>query len=122
MKILITGGAGFIGSHLIESYLEKGYEVAIVDKEIKPTINHLKNKIKIFNCDITKPEIEKVFEDFKPNIISHHAALIHINNSLKEPTKYGKTNVLATIKLLELSKQHKIKQFLFKLLISTQNP
>jgi UDP-glucose 4-epimerase len=113
MKVLITGGAGFIGSHLTETYLETGYEVIVVDKKKKPDVFKNYPKIIYYQIDICDPNIENIFSKHKPDIVNHHAALINVFDSLKKPTEYTKTNVWGTIRLLELSKKYKVKQFLF---------
>lgn len=111
-KILITGGAGFIGSHLVEGYIEAGYDVVVVDKKEKP--EYLKNlPITYYQQDIVDTNLETVFEKEKPHIVNHHAALIHVAESLQNPVAYAQTNVLATIKLLELSRKYGVEQFLF---------
>ncbi len=113
MKVLITGGAGFIGSHLADHYVTAGYTVAVVDKQTTANLDHLKNQVTFFKEDITTNGMESVFSTFKPDIVNHHAALIHVAKALNKPTEYTKTNVYGTIALLELSKRHQVKQFLF---------
>jgi len=111
-KILITGGAGFIGSHLVEAYLAGGYQVTVLDKKIEPP--YLKSlPINYYQQDINQAGIEEIFEKERPEIINHHAALINVAESMENPLSYTQTNVLATIKLLELGKKYQISQFIF---------
>lgn len=111
-KVLITGGAGFIGSHLVNTYLDGGYEVVVVDKKAKS--DHSKSApVQYYQQDITQPGLDVIFKRENPDIINHHAALIHVPDSFQNPVEYTRTNVLATINLLELAKQYKIQQFIF---------
>ncbi|NMC36423.1 NAD-dependent epimerase/dehydratase family protein [Candidatus Beckwithbacteria bacterium] len=110
-KVLITGGAGFIGSHLVEAYLEAGFEVAVVDLNVPGKLRS--KKVKQYRLDVSSPELEVAFADFRPQIVSHHAALIHVPQSLKIPTKYASNNVLGTLNTLELCKKFKVEQFIF---------
>jgi UDP-glucose 4-epimerase len=114
MKVLLTGGAGFIGSHICEEYMQNGIKVIIVDKKpenaLPPT---LKNKVTYFQQDLTKPGLDTIIEKVKPDIINHHAALINVEQSFQFPVTYSKTNVYATAHLLHLSKIFGIKQFIF---------
>lgn len=111
-KILITGGAGFIGSHLVETYLEAGFTVVVVDKKENPD-TFAKLPLKYYQQDIGSPEVEHIFQTEKPDIINHHAALINVTKSLLNPVEYTRTNVLATINLLELAKKYEVEQFIF---------
>jgi len=111
-KVLITGGAGFIGSHLVQAYLEAGFAVVVVDKKAKPEI-FSGTEIKYYQQDITVAGVEDIFDIEKPQIVNHHAALINVARSFKDTLSYTSTNVLATIKLLELAKKYQIRQFIF---------
>jgi len=112
IKVLITGGAGFIGSHLVEAYLESGFEVLVVDLKLKPK-QFDKLPIKYYQQDISMIGLEDIIAKEKPEIINHHASLINVNESFVKPVAYAETNVLATIKLLELAKKYQAKQFIF---------
>jgi len=124
MKILITGGAGFIGSHLCDRVLELNNEVICVDSlnkyynpEIKKNnIKHnLKNRNFIFvRADITdKNQIEKVFRKYKIDKVVHLAARAGVRPSIENPEIYIRTNILGTLNLLELCRKYKIKSFVF---------
>ena len=117
MKVLVTGGAGFIGSHLVESLLSFGHEVTIFDnlisgrlenfKEFKdnPNLHFHKIDIKILS------EIEKVFR--KVDWIFHLAALADIVPSIEQPENYFNTNVLGTLNMLEVARKNNIKRFIY---------
>jgi len=111
-KVLITGGAGFIGSHLVQEYLESGFEVLVVDLQAKPKLFD-KLPINYYQQDITQVGLEDIIAKEKPELINHHASLINVSESFVKPVTYTTTNVLATIKLLELAKKYQAKQFIF---------
>jgi UDP-glucose 4-epimerase len=114
MRILITGGAGFIGSHVAASYLNAGHEVGVVDnlstgrKEKVPAGAHL------FRVDITNHEdLERVFAEMRPEVVSHHAAQMDIRRSLREPLFDANTNVVGSLSVLELSARYAVSKFIF---------
>ena len=117
MKTIVTGGAGFIGSHLTELLLEKGHSVLVLDNFIagRPeNLTHLKNnpKLKIVQADVL--EFDKIKDHFKGvDWIFHLAALSDIIPSIKEPLKYHKNNVDGTVSVLEASRQAGVKRFIY---------
>lgn len=114
MKILLTGGAGFIAGHIAKKYLESGYQVFIIDKKPEKLLRRdLVGKVKYFCQDLTQKGTGEIFARVKPDIVNHHAALISVPGSQQSPSNYEENNVLATIKLLELAQKYQIKQFLF---------
>jgi UDP-glucuronate 4-epimerase len=124
-NILVTGGAGFIGSHLVDCLLrEKDWQVTVVDDfndfyapEIKrQNISHQLSdeNYRLSETDIRDTEsLEKIFAETKFDVIVHLAARAGVRPSLTEPKLYTETNVNATVNLLELARQHRIKQFVF---------
>lgn len=113
-KILVIGGAGFIGSHVAERYLKSGWEVAIVDNLFTGKKENIPSKAKFYPIDILdKKKLETVFKEENPSIINHHAAQIDIRTSLKDPGFDASVNVLGTIYLLELAVKYKLKKFIF---------
>lgn len=122
-NILITGGAGFIGSNLAERLFEKGYQIIIIDNfdlyyntEIKKkNISSLIQKnVSFYELDILDySNLERVFQLEKPDKIIHLAAKPGVIPSLKNTIDFERVNVIGTINLLELSKRYEIKQFIF---------
>ena len=114
MKVLLTGGAGFIGSWVGEALIADGNEILIVDDLSTGNIQNIPKDAKFVKADIRdRARLEKIFEDFKPEIVSHHAAQMNVRNSLEDPIFDAQVNILGTINLLELSIQHEIKKFVF---------
>lgn len=114
MKILVTGGAGFIGSHIVDLLIENSNEVFVIDNLSSGRLENLNSKAKFFENDLCNhEEIEKIFKEFKPEIVYHLAAQIDVRKSVANPMKDAKINILSTLNLLELSKNYKIKHFIF---------
>jgi len=113
LRILITGGAGFIGSHITDLYVKKGHQVAVIDSLSHGRKENVHKKASFFHADITSPQISRIFSKFKPQVVNHHAALVNVSESMKSPTMDGKVNVLGTLNLLENAKKAKVKQFIF---------
>jgi UDP-glucuronate 4-epimerase len=123
--VLITGGAGFIGSHLVDKLLaEGGWRVTVVDDfndfyspEIKRAniAGHLQNPAyRLVEADIRDAAaLSKIFDDTKFDVIVHLAARAGVRPSLSEPKLYAETNINGTLNLLELAREHEIKQFVF---------
>ena len=114
MKILVTGGAGFIGSNLVDALIEKGHEVSVVDNLATGRRENVNEKAKFFEVDITdKDALSKVFSEINPETIFHLAAQISVEVSQKDPASDVRTNVIGTINLLEQAREHKVKKFVF---------
>lgn len=122
MNILVTGGAGFIGSNLILKLLELGHSVVCVDnmnKYYDPELKKdrlalFKDKVRFYEVDISdKKELENIFRKNKIDKICHLAAQAGVRYSLENPFIYGKYNYIGTLNILELAKQHKIMHIVF---------
>lgn len=113
MKVLVTGGAGFIGSHLVDLLIAEGFTVAVVDDLSHGKKENVNKKATFFHEDIKSPRLERIFSQFKPDVVNHHAALVSVPESQKRPLKHIDTNVAGTLKLLEAGKKSGIKQFIF---------
>ena len=113
-RILVTGGAGFIGSHVAEAFIEAGHTVAVLDNLSSGKRENVPQKAQFFEIDITDREgLEGVFSEFRPEIVSHHAAQISVNRSVREPCFDAEQNILGTINLLDLSAKYGVKCFIF---------
>jgi len=116
-KVIVTGGAGFIGSHLVEKLVEKGLKVIVIDNFSSGNIKNLekiKNKIYIKKVDICNySSLEKIFKKNNINCIFHLAGKADIVPSIKNPKLYYDTNVTGTINLLELCRIYGIKKIIY---------
>ena len=115
MKAIVTGGAGFIGSHLVDTLLGEGISVTVLDNFStgRPeNLDHIKDQIKLIECDISKAGIwEKEFDG--ANWVIHLAALADIVPSINDPEAYFHANVVGTLNVLQASKKYKIKRFIY---------
>ena len=113
-NVLITGGAGYIGSHVTETLLKKNKKVFLVDNLSTGHKKLINKKAKFFKLDIAnKHGIKKIIEKYKIDSIIHLAAHLIIGEGQKKPKKYYKNNVLGTKKLLEACKNSTVKNFIF---------
>ena len=115
-KSLVTGGAGFIGSNLVDSLVNEGHEVIVIDNFVsgkKSNLSkHKKNDVKIVKLDISENKhLDKYFKSV--DYVFHLAGLAEILPSLKNPKKYFLNNTLGTLNVLEAAKKHKIKKFIY---------
>ena len=113
MRILITGGAGFIASHVQDQYLAAGHEVAVVDNLATGQKANLASKSRFYELDIRDPAIESVFAEFKPEAISLHAAQMDVRRSVEDPVYDCQVNGLGMLNLLEAARRHGVKKAIF---------
>lgn len=113
MKILVTGGAGFIGSNLTDALIQQGHDVSVVDNLSTGQKENLNKKAKFFELDLTDEKLTEIFEIEKPEIIFHLAAQIDVRKSVTDPVWDAKQNILGSVNLLESAKKHKVKKIIF---------
>ena len=121
MRILVTGGLGFIGSHTSVELLNEGMEVIIVDnlynskESVLDKIEQITNKkVKLYKKDLTdKEEVERIFNSEKIDAVIHFAGFKAVGESVREPLMYYSNNLISTINLLEVMKKHNVKNFIF---------
>jgi UDP-glucose 4-epimerase len=113
MKVLLTGGAGFIGSHVADAFLQAGYDVVILDNLSSGNRKNIPGQARLYLLDLCAPEVEKVFEHEKPDIVDHHAAQISVTASARDPLLDARSNALGMLNLLEACRRHPVKKFLF---------
>jgi len=114
MKILVTGGAGFIGSWVADAFIKEGHKVLVVDDLSTGIEGNIPKKAEFIKGDIRESALlKKVFSNFKPDIVNHHAAQINVRRSVEDPVFDAEVNIIGTLNLLELSVKHKIKSFIF---------
>ncbi len=113
MKLLVTGGAGFIGSHLVDRLIKNGNKVVVIDNLSTGKKENLNKKAKFYKIDICSPKISQIFRNEKPDIVFHYAAQIDIEKSIKNPIQNAKVNILGSLNILENCREFGIKKFIF---------
>jgi UDP-glucose 4-epimerase len=115
MRILITGGAGFIGSHLAEAYVAAGHEVAVLDNLSTGKLENLAGTmVRFYEVDITDRDgVRMAMADFKPEVVSHHAAQMSVKVSTDRPVFDAEQNVTGLLNVLESAVEHKVRKVIF---------
>ena len=113
MKILITGGAGFIGSHIVDKYILLGHEVVVVDNLSTGKKEHINKKAKFYELDICDPKLKDIFCKEKPEIVSHHAAQMNITKSVEEPIFDAQVNVIGSLNIIQYSVKNAVRKIIF---------
>jgi len=113
MKVLITGGAGFIASHVTDLYLEQGFQVVIVDDLSTGRLSNVNPAAKLYHLDIRSPQLARVFENERPDFVNHHAAQMNVRRSVADPLFDADVNVLGSLNVIECAKQYHVKRFVY---------
>jgi len=113
MNILVTGGAGFIASHIVDRLIELGHKVSVVDNISTGNRNHINKNASFYNLSILDENISEVFGKVKPEVVIHHAAQIDIQTSIKQPALDAEINILGTIRLLNQCKDQGVRKIIY---------
>ena len=101
MRTVVTGGAGFIGSHLVDLLLSEGHEVAVADNLVGGNRNNLNPKARFYEVDIASPNLEQMLETERPEVIFHQAAQMSVKASTDDPVYDARVNVLGLLNVLQ---------------------
>lgn len=114
MKILVTGGAGFIASNITDAYITLGHKVVVIDSMHHGFKRNVHPKAKFYKIDIRNlAAVRKMMQREKPEVINHHAAIAEVVKSVSDPMPTLETNVQGTVNLLQTGSEVSIKKFLF---------
>lgn len=113
MNILITGGYGFIGSHVAEKFYQEGYHIYIIDNLSTGNVKNINFKHVFFHLDAEDPKCNEIFKRFNFDAVIHLAAQISVVNSLRDPYLDTRSNILGLTNMLQLSTQYGVKKFIF---------
>ena len=113
MKIIVTGGAGFIGSHLVDYLIEKNHKVVVIDNLLTGRKENLNKEARFYEIDICSSEVLQIFEDEKPEIVFHLAALPRVPLSVKEPVLTTKVNITGTVNIFKAALDYGTKRVVF---------
>ncbi|MBI5077252.1 NAD-dependent epimerase/dehydratase family protein [Candidatus Falkowbacteria bacterium] len=112
-KVLVTGGAGFIGSHQVDALIDADYRVAVVDNLSTGDRNNLNPQAEFYELDIRESKLAEVFEKEKPDFVFHFAGQISVNQSVEDPVYDADVNIIGSLNLLEQCVKYKVKKIIF---------
>jgi UDP-glucose 4-epimerase len=113
MKILVTGGAGFIGSHIVNAYIDAGNDVTVIDNLSSGEMKLVNPKATFYQLDIHSPEVKTILEKEKITVINHHAAQISVSSSISNPLLDANSNIIGTLQLLQNAVSCEVENFIF---------
>lgn len=113
MRIMVTGGAGFIGSHVADAYAGEGHEVMVIDNLSSGMKENVPSVARFVLCDVTSDTAVEAVRTFRPEIVNHHAAQINVRASVTDPQFDAQINIMGSIRLLEASRLYGVRKFIF---------
>jgi UDP-glucose 4-epimerase len=113
MRIVVTGGAGFIASHVVDAYIEGEHDVHVIDDFSTGQKENLNPRAKVHVLDIATPEAAALVRELKPAVLNHHAAQMDVRRSVEDPTFDARTNILGFVNLLEAAKDAAVDKVIF---------
>jgi len=114
MKILVTGGAGFIGSHVVDAYIAQGHDVVVMDNLVTGHREFLNPKARFYQLDIAdRSAVRAAFAREQFDLVNHHAAQVDVRVSVADPLHDARTNITGLLTLLEACREFSVKRFIF---------
>lgn len=113
MRILVTGGAGFIGSHVVEGYLGEGHEVVVVDNLATGRRSNVPRQARLYEVDIHAREFEQILAEFAPEVVNHHAAQSSVKRSVEDPLLDLEVNAGGTARVAELAAKYGVRKVIY---------
>ena len=113
MRILVSGGAGFIGSHLVDRLVQEGHHVAVIDNLSTGKRKNVNRQARFYKMDIKSKSVNRVFRKERPVLIFHLAAQMNVRRSTEDPTFDAEENIIGTINLLEYAVRHGVRKIIF---------
>lgn len=112
-KIVVTGGAGFIGSHVVDKFVNAGFDVVVVDNLATGRRDNIHPAARLYEVDIRSPELAEVFEAERPTYVSHHAAQIDVRRSVTDPLYDADVNVRGSLNVLECARKAQVERIVY---------
>ncbi len=114
MKILLTGGAGFIGSYVLRAYLQEGYDVTVVDDLSTGRREAVPDGVPFYRSDVCDLEaLQEIFQRVRPNVVNHHAGLVSVRESAHDPDRFMAVNLRGTQNVLHAAQESGVRTFIF---------
>ncbi|MFC1992224.1 NAD-dependent epimerase/dehydratase family protein [Chloroflexota bacterium] len=113
MKILVTGGAGFIGSHIVDALIEQGHRVVVVDNLSTGSLENMNSKATLYKMSVRDEELANVFDRERPDIVSHQAAQTVISKSVADPVFDAQENILGSLNFIDNCARFGVKKIVY---------
>ena len=114
MRVIVTGGAGFVGSHIVDEMVGRGHEVAVIDDLSNGRKENINPKVAFYNQDIRRMDaLRIIFGQFKPDVVSHQAAQPSLRLSVENPAADAEVNIIGTLNVMQAARQFDVKHFVF---------
>jgi len=113
LRTLVTGGAGFIGSHLVDALLAAGHEVTVVDDLSRGRREQVSDGVRLIEVDVASASLPRAVRDTRPDIVFHEAAQIDVRESVRNPLRDAEVNVLGTVNLLRACVDAEVRRLVF---------
>jgi UDP-glucose 4-epimerase len=113
LKVLVTGGAGFIGSNVVDGLIEEGYEVIVVDDLSNGREENISDKAVFYKVDIRDKKLEDVIKSEKPDIVIHNAAQLSVRVSVEDPLLDADINIIGGLNLIDICQKNKVRKIIF---------
>jgi UDP-glucose 4-epimerase len=112
LRVLVTGGAGFIGSHIVEALVARGHTVAVLDNLSSGKREQVPDGVSLYELDITD-SVDAAFEEFRPEVVCHQAAQVSVSYSVKEPVFDANTNILGSIRVIDACRRFGVRKVVY---------
>src|SRR5690554_6246763 len=112
-RVVVTGGAGFIGSHVVDAYLARGHRVWVIDDLSSGRRENLAPEAELLVADIGSPEARDLLRDVRPDVVNHHAAQIDVRVSVTDPARDARTNIIGLLNLTEGAREAGVRRFVY---------
>ena len=112
-KVLVTGGAGFIGSHVVDALHREGYEVVVIDNLVTGSRDNVNPEVPIMEADLREPGLARIFQDHKPRFVCHLAAQASITKSIRGPLLDADENIMGSLNVLEQCRNNDVEKIVF---------
>ncbi len=113
MKILLTGGAGFIGSHVVDRLIANGHDVAVVDNLATGSRENVNPKAGFYELDVAAPSLRGIFDEERPEVVNHHAAHANVTRSMRDPMLDAASNIIGSLNLLECARAVGVRKIVY---------
>jgi UDP-glucose 4-epimerase len=113
LRAIVTGGAGFIGSNIVDELIALNHDVFIIDNLSTGNFSNINSQAKFYQIDINSPKLSKVFEEIKPDVVFHLAAQVNVGKSIEDPINDEEINIRGTLNLLENCRLHNVKRIIY---------